>query len=133
MVAHNLSNFDLHCIVRSLSKSNLISSTEENFISLTVSVLIKTYRDKHGKLQNVYENLRFLDSFKSMSSSLSTLVNKLPAEKFTLIDKFFNKKGHSTEKIEILKKKSFYPYTYVENFEKLNEIRLPARMLWKKV
>ena len=56
VVEHNLSNYDPPCIVRSSSKSNpnklfsLIPSTEEKFISLTILVLIKTYRDKLGKL-----------------------------------------------------------------------------------
>ena len=56
VVAHNLSNYDPHCIVRSLSKSNrnklfsVIRSTEEKFIDLKTLVLIKNYRDKYGKL-----------------------------------------------------------------------------------
>ena len=126
VVAHFLSKYDLHSIVRSLSRSNpnnlfsVILSTEEKFISLTVLELIKIYQNKHGKLQNVYKNLRFIDSFKFMSSSLSTLVNNLPAEKLTLIDNFFKKKGYPTEKIELLKKKGFYPYNYVDNFEKFS-------------
>ena len=76
VIAHNLSNYDLHFIIKALSNSNpeniysVIPSTEEKNISLTMSVYIKSYTDKNGKLKKVYENLRFIDSFKFMLSPL---------------------------------------------------------------
>ena len=128
VVAHNLANYDLHCIIRALNKSNplnvfsVIPSTEEKFISMTISVWIKTFYDKSGKFRNVFENLRFIDSYKFMQPSLSTLVNNL--------ENFFKAKGHSMEKIDLLKRKGFYPYSYIDSFKKFNEPRLPARRLW---
>ena len=47
---------------------SVIPSTEEKYISLTMSVYIKSYTDKNGKLKKVYENLRFIDSYKFMLS-----------------------------------------------------------------
>ena len=76
----NLSNYDLHFIIKALSNSNpantysVIPSTEEKYISFTMSVYIKSYTDKNGKLKKEYENLRFIDSFKFMLSPLSKLV-----------------------------------------------------------
>ena len=46
------------------------------------------------------------------------------------MDNFFKRKGCSTKKIELLKKKGFYLYNYVDNFKNFNEPRLPARRLW---
>ena len=34
------------------------------------------------------------------------------------------------EKIDLLKRKGFYPYSYINSFKKFNEPRLPARRLW---
>ena len=78
----------------------------------------------------MYENLRFIDSYKFLQSSLSTLVNNLPPDNFSLLENFFKAKGHSMEKIDLLKRKEFYPYTYIDSFKKFNEPRLPARRLW---
>ena len=136
VVSRNLANYDLHCIIRALNKSNphnvfsVIPSTEEKFISMTISVWIKTFYDESGKTRNVYENLRFIDSHKFMQSSLSTLVNNLPLDSFSLLEIFFKAKGHSMEKIDLLKQKVFYPYSYIDSFKKFNEPRLPARRLW---
>ena len=48
VVAHNLSNYDLHFIIKALAKSDsentfsVIPASEEKYISLTISVYIKT-------------------------------------------------------------------------------------------
>ena len=63
VVAHNLANYDLHCIIRALNKSNphnvysVIPSTEEKFISMTISVWIKTFYNESGKIRNVIYRL----------------------------------------------------------------------------
>ena len=91
------------------------------------------FYDKSGKIRNVYENLRFIDSYKFMQSSLSTLVNNLPPDNFSLLENFFKAKGHSMEKIDLLKRKGFYPYSYIDSFKKFNEPRLPTRRLWTNI
>ena len=65
-----------------------------------------------------------------MQSSLSTLVNNLRPDNFSLLENFFNAKGHSMEKIDLLKRKGFYTYSNIDSFKKFNEPRLPARRLW---
>ena len=97
-VAHNLANYDLHCIIRALNKSSphnvfsVIPSTEEKFISIIKSAWIKMFYDKSGKIRNLYENMRFIDSYKFMQSSLSTLVNNLPPDNFSLLEIFSKQK-----------------------------------------
>ena len=67
-----------------------------------------------------------------MQSSLSTLVNNLPPDNFSLLENFFKANGHSMEKIDLLKRKGFYLYSYIDSFKKFNEPRLSARRLWTK-
>ena len=89
-----------------------------------MSVYIKSYTDKNGKLKKVYENLRFIDSYKFMLSPLSKLVEYLPEEKFFHLENYFEELGYSAEQIALLKQKGFYPYSYFSIFEKFREIRL---------
>ena len=57
VLAHNLSNYDLHFIIKALAKNDsqntvfVIPSSEEKYISLTFSVYIKTCLDKKWKNQ----------------------------------------------------------------------------------
>ena len=57
--AHNLSNYDMHAIVKAVHNANMknqfsvVPSTDENYISLTMSVWIKEIQDKHGKKTNL--------------------------------------------------------------------------------
>ena len=137
VVAHNLSNYDLHFIIKALAKSDsentfsVIPASEEKYISLTISVYIKTYTDKNGKIKKHYENLRFIDSYRFMLASLAKLVDNLPNEKFFLLENYFEKLGHSREKVSLLKQKGHYPYSYFNSFEKFRETRLPPRAMWK--
>ena len=50
-----------------------------------MSVYIKSYTDKNGKIKKLYENLRLIDTYKFMMSPFSKLVEKLPEEKFFLL------------------------------------------------
>ena len=82
-----------------------------------MSVYIKSYTDKNGKLKKVYENLRFIDSYKFMLSPLSKLVEYLPEGKFILLENYFEELGYSAEQIALLKRKGFDPYSYFSSFE----------------
>ena len=83
VIAHNLSNYDMHAIVTALCNAKMnnqfsvVPSTEKKYMSLTISVWIKEIEDKHGEKKQIDENLRFIDSYKFMLSSLSQLIKKL--------------------------------------------------------
>ena len=70
---------------------------------------------KKGKLQNVYEYIRILDSCKFMTSSLESLVANLSPNKIQLLETHFE--NHCLEDINLLKQKGFYPYSCVEFLE----------------
>ena len=67
-------------------------------------------------------NLVFIDSMQFMNFSLDKLVKNLSDEDFKyLVEEF------GPEYLEILKEKDDYPYQYINNFERFNEEKLPAR------
>ena len=86
MVFHNLSGYDSHLFIENLGfsegKINCIPNNEERYISFTKGVQFGTYKDKTGETKSNSHNLRFIDSFKFMSTSLDSLVNNLPEEAF---------------------------------------------------
>ena len=68
-------------------------------------------------------NLRFIDSFKFMASSLDKLSSYF--EKLDTLEYMFN--GFSNEQIALLKRNGVFPYDYVSSFEKLKEANLPSK------
>ena len=135
VVAHNLSNYDLHHVCLHIHKFkpgckiDIIPSTDEKYITLSVGVPIKTYRDNTGATRTVYEYLRFIDSYRFMACSLDKLVSYLPEEKFGILDKCFSEFTDQDRKL--LHQKGYYPYSYFDDFEKFQEKELPPREQWK--
>ena len=68
------------------------------------------------------KNLVFIDSMQFMNSSLDKLVKNLSDEDFKYLVEEFD-----SENLELLKQKDAYPYEYMDNFERFNEEKLPAR------
>ena len=64
----------------------------------------------------INNNLSFIASFKSLSSSLNSLVKNLGKDDFKyLIQEFHN------GVLDLVKQKRFYPYEYMSDFEKFKE------------
>ncbi len=124
--------YDFHHIMKAFRFSNakntlsVIPSTDEQFISLSYGVWIKDYVDKNGKTQNVFEYLRFLDSYKFMQASLESLVKNLPVQKFGNLHK-----GFPVPEVGLLRRKGHYPYSYIDNFAKFDEAKLPPIEGWR--
>ena len=74
VMAHNLSNYDLHHVCLYIHKfkpgckTEVIPSTDEKYITLTVGVPVRTYQDKNGVTKTIFEYLRFIDSYRFMTS-----------------------------------------------------------------
>ena len=136
VIAHNMTGYDIHHICTIINKSNprnkfsVSPTTDEKYISFTFSVWVHSYVDKKGKVQNIYQILRFLDSLRFMLQSLEKLANILPNEKFLYLDSQF--KGHKTPtQIDLVKRKGVYRYTYVDSFDKFSGCELPPKEFWK--
>ena len=84
VVFHNLSGYDAHIFIKELASSSLdgakmgvITKNKEDYITFSINVEVDKYIDKGGEERNKEIELRFIDSFKFMSSSLNSLINKL--------------------------------------------------------
>ena len=81
VVFHNLSGYDTHLFIRELgghaSDMEIIAKNKEDYISFSIKVPVDSYIDKIGEEKDKLIELRFIDSFKFMSSSLDSLTKNL--------------------------------------------------------
>ena len=110
ILCHNLSKYDAHFILTALSQFNrpitVIPATTETYISFSVQV------------DDI--ELRFLDSFRFMSTSLEKLVKALPKDRLLA-----TARHNPADKLHLLTSKGIYPYGYVTRPEVFDEPSLP--------
>jgi hypothetical protein len=118
VVFHNLRGYDSHFIIKQAHE-----------------ILGEINNPKIDAIPNGYErimsfsigSLKFIDSLQFMASSLDTLVKNI-YEDGDRYKKFNNmKRYYSGEKLDLLCRKGYYPYEWVDNDEKLNHVGLPGR------
>lgn len=115
---HNLSGYDAHLFIKEFGNDpgniNMIPHTEEKYISFSKS--IKYVKDEEPK----YFSMRFVDSFKFLSSSLETLAGNLSKNQFQELAKFIHK-----DNLNLVTRKLAYPYEYMDGVEKYDDTELP--------
>ena len=126
VVFHNLQGYDAHLFIKQLSgiqgELNCIPSTEEKYISFSKKIKVDEYRSKRtGEMVSLNFEIRFIDSFKFLQTSLANLVGNLQP------DDFHNTKEIMKENVDLLTRKGVYPYDYVSSIEKLSETQLPPK------
>ena len=86
---------------------------------LSKKIKVDEYQSRDGK--NVFLNmeLRFIDSYKFLQTSLANLVKNLQP------DDFYNTKEIFRENVDLLTRKGVYPYDKLS--EKLSETQLPPK------
>ena len=99
-----------------------IPNNEEKYISFTKDIIVDTFVNEKGKSKNIPRGLRFIDSFKFMSSGLDKLATNLNTDQFDEMKKFYEGK-----RLKLLLKKGVYPYDYMGKLEKLKENKLPPK------
>ena len=117
VIFHNLKGYDSHLIIKEAFEINqqlgnrkidAIPNSYEKFMSISIG------------------DLKFIDSFQFMASSLEKLSENLYDDE----DKFKNFKFMKTEfpeHYEILCQKGYYPYEWVNDIKKLNHKGLPPQ------
>jgi len=122
IIFHGMSNYDSHLFIKKLQGKNInvIAQTEEKYIAFNVLDL-GTF-EKDGQTINVKKELKFLDSFKFMASSLDLLSKNLDKEQHTHLQKHYQGR-----QLELLLRKGVYPYDYVNCIDKLSERSLPPK------
>ena len=125
---HNLTGYDSHLFIKKLGSSNnkenikCIPNNEEKYITFTKTIITGEYTNKKGEVKHKTFDIVFKDSLKFMSSSLGALVNNLPKDGFKNISKYY-----TSEEVELIKQKGFYPYEFMDTEEKFNDTKLPPR------
>ena len=150
VIFHNLQNYDAHLFVKNLGKTEgdirCIPNNEEKYISFTKKIVVGCYIDKEGKEHEIKHDIRFVDSFKFMASSLDALVKnherdkKIETKKSLLKEKIKERqktlekekltqeeKEELGEKLNLLSKKGVYPYDFMDNIKKFQETKLPPK------
>ena len=123
VVFHNLKGYDSHFIMQEIGnivKKNAYFDEEGKKHEMSINV-IPCNMEKYLAFM-LGQNLVFIDSFQFMSSSLSNLVNNLPAEAFKHTGQVFQ-----GEQLSLMTKKGVYPYDYMNSFEKFEDNRLPKK------
>ena len=77
---------------------------------------------KEGKRMTIKRELRFIDSFKFMASSLYSLSKNLTKEQCKNIGN-----RYSGKQLELLSRKGIYPYDYMDSLVRLSETKLPPK------
>ena len=109
---HNLRNFDAHILCESLGEFKdyslrCIPQTSERYVSFSLG------------------DLRFLDSFQFLPSSLETLVDNLKQDGFDAFPHLLSE-FEQREQVELLMRKGVYPYEYMDSFYRFDEKELPS-------
>jgi hypothetical protein len=123
VVFHNLSGYDGHLFIKKLGgKIKCIPTNEEKYISFSKEVIVDQFIYKDGKKIDVKRELRFIDSFRFMASSLDSLVSNLNKDQCVNLKKYY-----SGRQFDLLRRKGVYPYDYIDSIEKLSETSLPPK------
>ena len=127
VIFHNLQGYDAHLFIKQSSKLNgdlsCIPSTEEKYISFSKKIKVDEYQCRDRGTVSLYLELRFIDSYKFLQTSLANLVKNLQP------DDFYNTKTviQEPKALELLTRKGVYPYDYISSIETLTETQLPPK------
>ena len=125
VIFHNLQGYDAHLFIKQLAKLegklDCIPSTEEKYISFSKTIKVGEYKHISGKILPINFEIKFLDSFKFLQTSLANLVSNLSS------DDFNNTKHVFKSNTSLLTRKAVFPYDYVSSIDKLSETQLPPK------
>ena len=124
---YNLSGYDAHLFIKKLGKDlrgdrmEVIAKDKEDYISIYVRVPVGSYVDDEGQEKDKLIELRFIDSFKFMASSLDSLTKNLVSSG----KKLFGFEDYSDTQYNLLTRKGIYLYKYMSSWDRFKESQLP--------
>ncbi|KAJ8978158.1 hypothetical protein NQ317_016861 [Molorchus minor] len=122
IVFHNMSGYDCHLFIKELCtpgvKVDVLAQNKEKYISFTKHLYMHDYITNKGEIRKQFLKLRFIDSFKFLSTSLQNLGDNLRN-----INLFFP----DDEKFNLMRGKGVFPYSFVDNLDKLKFPVLPSK------
>ena len=93
----------------------VIAKNKEDYISFSVEVAVDKYVDKLGNEKDKLIELRLIDSFKFMVTSLDSLTRNLVGGKGG--EKLFGFENYSEIQYKLLTRKGVYPYEYMSSWD----------------
>ena len=99
----------------------VIAKDKEDYISFSVDITVDKYVDKEGNEKEKLIELRFINSFKFMSSSLDSLTKNLVSGGKQL----FGFEDYSELQYDLLTRKGIYPCEYMSSWDRFEETQLP--------
>ncbi|XP_065652769.1 uncharacterized protein LOC136080089 [Hydra vulgaris] len=103
-------------------KLSCLPNNKEKYISFSREIKIGEFTNKEGKNFEIKRELRFLDSYRFMPSSLDALSKNLTKDQCKNIGKLY-----SGKQLDLLLIKGIYPYDWVDSVDKFNETQLPPK------
>ena len=100
-----------------------IPSIDEDYISLSVGVFIKSFESEAGQQVPIFEYIRLIDSLSFMPQSLESLIADLPDNCFEILRS--KDEAYPNSDFQFLCQKDFYCYSYVTWEEVFEEKVLP--------
>ena len=110
---HNLSGYDVHLLIKELGKRfnkndiRVIAENKEKYISFNVKINVKLAGVSKKGGTEVYKNiqLRFVDSYRFMASSLDSLACNLDDDQCKNLREFYKEE----EVFRVIRRKGIYP------------------------
>ena len=133
VVFHN-SGYDAHLFIKELGRHSrdtmeVIAKNKEDYISFSVDIAVDKYVDKEGNEKEKLTEVRFIDSFKFMASSLDSLSRNLVGS----VTKLFGFEDYSELQYELLTRKGVYPYEYMTSSDRFEESIPPIEAFYSKL
>ena len=124
---HNLRNYDMHALcLEGFSHMpgwilKPICQTKEKYLAVTARTVVD-----HNEIgQNIYFEIQFIDSYQFLTASLDTLSSSLPHIDMKHVQFFRQHLGDQVDD-DVIFSKGVFPYSYLDHWDKLREIGLPA-------
>ena len=113
VVAHNSARYNTHLFIKELAEHfediGVIAKNKEDYYTFSVNFAVDRYIDKNGEEKEKFMELRFIDSFKFMATSLDSLTKILVNRGGKRLKGF---EEYLETQYVLLTRKGIYPYEY---------------------
>ena len=132
VVFHNLRGYDSHLIIRKafdVIEADKIKRDEKEPDKKHKREQITAIPNSGEKFMTFsIGNIKFIDSMQFMTDSLSNLVESLKTPGDNPYEKFHNMKSHfKPEDLDLICQKGYYPYEFIDSYEKIYYKKLPPK------
>ena len=108
----------------------VIAKNKEDYISFSVDITVDRYVDKLGNEKEKLIELRFIDIFKFMATSLDSLTRNLVGACALPGDgkggeRLFRFENYSKLQYKLLPRKGVYPNEYMSSWDRFKDTELP--------